>query len=123
MIAQGIILAYKKLRIGVPVVVRLRGTNEEVGRKMVRFFGFLPCLLKEGKLIMSARLLRVDYRYMRLMALKRRRGRRLSLRRQLIRSSIVSKKQNIHNTSVVWDFKGSLLPVPCFLCFACLCAD
>ena len=35
MIAEGIMLAYKDLGIKVPVVVRLRGTNEELGQKMV----------------------------------------------------------------------------------------
>lgn len=35
MIANGIILAYKELGVNVPVVARLRGTNEEVGQKMV----------------------------------------------------------------------------------------
>ena len=36
MIAEGIMLAYKELGINIPVVVRLRGTNEEIGQKMVR---------------------------------------------------------------------------------------
>lgn len=35
MIADGIVLAYKDLGIKVPVVVRLRGTNEQIGQKMV----------------------------------------------------------------------------------------
>lgn len=35
MIADGIMLAYKDLGIKVPVVVRLRGTNEQIGQKMV----------------------------------------------------------------------------------------
>lgn len=35
MIAEGIIIAYKDLDIDIPVVVRLRGTNEAVGQKMV----------------------------------------------------------------------------------------
>jgi len=35
MIANGIILAYEELGVNVPVVVRLRGTNEEIGQKMV----------------------------------------------------------------------------------------
>ena len=35
MIAEGILLAYKDLGIKVPVVVRLRGTNEDLGQKMV----------------------------------------------------------------------------------------
>ena len=35
MIADGIMLAYKDLGIKVPVIVRLRGTNEEIGQRMV----------------------------------------------------------------------------------------
>ena len=35
MIANGILLAYKDLRIKIPVVVRLRGTNEGIGQKIV----------------------------------------------------------------------------------------
>ena len=35
MIADGIMLAYKDLGIKVPVVVRLRGTNEEIGQRLV----------------------------------------------------------------------------------------
>ena len=35
MIAEGIILAFRDLDMKVPVVVRLRGTNEELGQKMV----------------------------------------------------------------------------------------
>lgn len=35
MIADGIMLAYNDLGITLPVVVRLRGTNEETGQKMV----------------------------------------------------------------------------------------
>lgn len=35
MIANGIMLAYKDLGIKVPVVVRLRGTNEEIGQNIV----------------------------------------------------------------------------------------
>jgi succinyl-CoA synthetase alpha subunit len=37
MIAEGIIMAFRDLHMKVPVVVRLRGTNEELGQKMVRF--------------------------------------------------------------------------------------
>lgn len=44
MIAEGIILAYKDLDIELPVVVRLRGTNEEVGQKMVRTGCSFPLL-------------------------------------------------------------------------------
>ena len=36
MIAEGILLAYRDLGITLPVVVRLRGTNEKIGQKMVR---------------------------------------------------------------------------------------
>ena len=35
MIAEGIILAFRDLGLKVPVVVRLRGTNEEAGQRMV----------------------------------------------------------------------------------------
>lgn len=35
MIAEGIVLAFRDLNMKVPVVVRLRGTNEELGQKMV----------------------------------------------------------------------------------------
>lgn len=35
MIAEGIILAFKNLHLALPVVVRLRGTNEELGQKMI----------------------------------------------------------------------------------------
>lgn len=35
MIAQGIILAFKELRVAVPVVVRIRGTNEAEGQRII----------------------------------------------------------------------------------------
>ncbi|KAL2818998.1 succinyl-CoA synthetase-like protein [Aspergillus cavernicola] len=35
MIAEGIIMAFRDLNMSVPVVVRLRGTNEESGQKMI----------------------------------------------------------------------------------------
>ncbi|EAW07752.1 putative succinyl-CoA synthetase subunit alpha [Aspergillus clavatus NRRL 1] len=35
MIADGIIMAFRDLEMTVPVVVRLRGTNEEIGQKMI----------------------------------------------------------------------------------------
>jgi succinyl-CoA synthetase alpha subunit len=35
MIAEGIIMAFRDLEMNVPVVVRLRGTNEEIGQKMI----------------------------------------------------------------------------------------
>jgi succinyl-CoA synthetase alpha subunit len=39
MIAKGIIMAFQDLDLKVPVVVRLRGTNEKLGQKMVRSAG------------------------------------------------------------------------------------
>ena len=35
MIANGILLAFKELHISLPVVVRIRGTNEKEGQKIV----------------------------------------------------------------------------------------
>jgi len=35
MIAEGIIMAFRDLDLKVPVVVRLRGTNEEAGQKII----------------------------------------------------------------------------------------
>lgn len=35
MIARGVILAFKELEMTVPVVVRIRGTNEEEGQKLI----------------------------------------------------------------------------------------
>ncbi|PLB35724.1 putative succinyl-CoA synthetase subunit alpha [Aspergillus candidus] len=54
MIAEGIILAFRDLHMQVPVVVRLRGTNEEAGQKMIAesglplhaFDGFEPAAKK-----------------------------------------------------------------------------
>lgn len=40
MIAEGVVLAYRELGIAVPVVVRLRGTNEERGQRMVSLLHF-----------------------------------------------------------------------------------
>ena len=37
MIANGILLAFKELEMRIPVVVRIRGTNEKEGQKIVRF--------------------------------------------------------------------------------------
>jgi succinyl-CoA synthetase alpha subunit len=53
MIAEGIILAFRDLDMKVPVVVRLRGTNEESGQKMVSFFlsFFFLCLSFLARLI------------------------------------------------------------------------
>lgn len=43
MIADGIMLAYEDLGIEVPVVVRLRGSNEEIGQKTVSENCTLSC--------------------------------------------------------------------------------
>lgn len=37
MIANGILLAFKELKVSVPVVVRIRGTNEKEGQRIVRY--------------------------------------------------------------------------------------
>ncbi|KAJ5771017.1 uncharacterized protein N7511_003068 [Penicillium nucicola] len=47
MIAEGIILAFRDLKMKVPVVVRLRGTNEELGQKMIAESG-LPLHAFDG---------------------------------------------------------------------------
>ncbi|KAL4894001.1 succinyl-CoA synthetase-like protein [Aspergillus ambiguus] len=47
MIAEGIILAFRDLKMNVPVVVRLRGTNEEAGQKMIAESG-LPLHAFDG---------------------------------------------------------------------------
>ena len=79
MIAEGIILAYRDLQIRLPVVVRLRGTNEEIGQRMVCCFFVIAFSLVTSKT--GTRLIRVcrskiaDYRYMRLMISKRQRRR------------------------------------------------
>jgi succinyl-CoA synthetase alpha subunit len=39
MIARGVILAFKELSISVPVVVRIRGTREEEGQKLIKDSG------------------------------------------------------------------------------------
>jgi succinyl-CoA synthetase alpha subunit len=40
MIANGVLLAFKELEMRLPVVVRIRGTNEEQGQKIVSQFPF-----------------------------------------------------------------------------------
>jgi succinyl-CoA synthetase alpha subunit len=47
MIANGVLLAFKELEMRLPVVVRIRGTNEEEGQKIVsrQLLGFNSCLL------------------------------------------------------------------------------
>ncbi|KAJ5135636.1 uncharacterized protein N7515_004914 [Penicillium bovifimosum] len=47
MIAEGIILAFRDLDMKVPIVVRLRGTNEELGQKMIAESG-LPLHAFDG---------------------------------------------------------------------------
>ncbi|OQD70212.1 hypothetical protein PENDEC_c025G01534 [Penicillium decumbens] len=47
MIAEGIIMAFRDLDMKVPVVVRLRGTNEELGQKMIAESG-LPLHAFDG---------------------------------------------------------------------------
>ncbi|KAF9890263.1 hypothetical protein FE257_006176 [Aspergillus nanangensis] len=47
MIAEGVILAFRDLEMSVPVVVRLRGTNEEAGQKMIAESG-LPLHAFDG---------------------------------------------------------------------------
>ncbi|OCK75931.1 succinyl-CoA ligase-like protein subunit alpha [Lepidopterella palustris CBS 459.81] len=59
MIAEGIVLAYKEVGVEVPVVVRLRGTNEELGREIlegsglpiVPFDGFEEAVREVGRLL------------------------------------------------------------------------
>jgi succinyl-CoA synthetase beta subunit len=48
MIAEGIILAFRDLKMSVPVVVRLRGTNEESGQRIVCTFSFPPVSTGSG---------------------------------------------------------------------------
>jgi succinyl-CoA synthetase alpha subunit len=38
MIANGVLLAFKELDMRLPVVVRIRGTNEEEGQRIVSLF-------------------------------------------------------------------------------------
>jgi succinyl-CoA synthetase beta subunit len=38
-IAEGVIAAAREVKLGVPLVVRMRGTNEELGRKLLRESG------------------------------------------------------------------------------------
>lgn len=39
MIAEGVVLAFKELQMSVPVVVRIRGTNEKEGQKIIQDSG------------------------------------------------------------------------------------
>ena len=54
MIAEGIMLAYKDLGIEIPVVVRLRGTNEGIGQKMVSDPFLMPVGLIPSHVISKA---------------------------------------------------------------------
>jgi len=42
-IAEGVIAAAREVKLGVPLVVRMKGTNEELGRKMLKESG-LPII-------------------------------------------------------------------------------
>ncbi len=68
MIAEGIMLAYNDLGIRVPVVTRLRGTNEGLGQTMVR----VNCYVEQHDSVnIPNRLLAVACRYLRSMTLRR----------------------------------------------------
>ena len=62
MIAEGILLAFQDSELKVPVVVRLRGTNEAIGQKMVR----QPRASLSKSLLTCDRYQRVDLRLTRL---------------------------------------------------------
>lgn len=47
MIAEGILLAFRELNLKIPVVVRLRGTNEKLGQEVIRKSG-LPVDAYDG---------------------------------------------------------------------------
>lgn len=76
MIAEGIIMAFRDLGMEVPVVVRLRGTNEEIGQKMVSLVRWFFWHITE--LSCFSRLRTVDFVSMHLTALRMRR-RKLSV--------------------------------------------
>ena len=67
MIANGIILAFSELKISLPVVVRIRGTNEREGQRIVR----LPINIDRYYANRCDRLMKVVCLYMHLMILKR----------------------------------------------------
>lgn len=70
MIANGVLLAFKELEMKIPVVVRIRGTNEAEGQKIVSW-KFLKW--SEHAVNLSHRLPKVDFHYMHSTTLKRRR--------------------------------------------------
>jgi succinyl-CoA synthetase beta subunit len=72
MIAEGIIMAFRDLGMKVPVVVRLRGTNEELGQKMVRYPKRYADLLFNLLIPIGDRLRRAVSLSMRLMDLRTR---------------------------------------------------
>jgi succinyl-CoA synthetase beta subunit len=72
MIAEGIIMAFRDLDMKVPVVVRLRGTNEELGQKMVRYPKRYADLLFNSLTPIGDRLRRAVSLSMRLMHLRTR---------------------------------------------------
>ena len=80
MIAEGIIDAFKNLKLKIPVVVRLRGTNEEAGQKMVCSFSLYYSWIGLSCADCCCRLLRVGFVCMHLIVLRMRRRRRLVLR-------------------------------------------
>lgn len=92
MIAEGIILAFRDLNMKVPVVVRLRGTNEELGQKMVSISLIIGyhCLVTDLDIRRSRK---VAFLCMHLMDL-RRLQRRLS-RWLIVNSCIVSWQRHI----------------------------
>jgi succinyl-CoA synthetase beta subunit len=53
MIGEGILMAYKELdmeKMGIPLVVRLRGTNEEIGQKLVSLcVSCMKCYTNENR--------------------------------------------------------------------------
>jgi len=48
MIAKGVLLAFQELEMKVPVVVRIRGTNEEEGQKIVSYISYCEKQLLTG---------------------------------------------------------------------------
>lgn len=73
MIANGVLLAFKELDMKIPVVVRIRGTNEKEGQKIVS----APNTGERMQLTYS-RSLRADFHFMLMMISKRQRQRLLN---------------------------------------------
>ncbi len=54
-IAEGVIAAAREVRLSVPLVVRMKGTNEELGKQMLQASGLGKKMLQESGLpIISA---------------------------------------------------------------------